>query len=75
MYKSLRCIEYDKFKDEESAELEANNYELSDEREKYYADKEKALLSSMTADELRELMATPNMPSQAKAYYSGFIKT
>nr|DAZ31948.1 MAG TPA: hypothetical protein [Caudoviricetes sp.] len=52
IYNSPKCIEYDNFKTAEAAELEANNYKLSPDRENYYSSKEKELLSQMTDKEL-----------------------
>lgn len=75
MYTHQKCIEYDKFKLTEAEELEASGYELPEDREKYYSNKESELLSQMSNEELQELIDTPNLPSQAKAYYARFIKT
>lgn len=74
IYKSPKCIEYDEFKTSEAAELEANNYKLSPDRENYYASKEKELLSQMSNEDLQELIDTPNLPSQAKAFYASLKK-
>lgn len=74
MYTHPKCIEYDKFKTAEAEELENSGYILSEERAKYYFEKENELLSQMSNEELQELIDTPNLPSQAKAYYTQFIK-
>ena len=54
MYINQKCIEYDNFKTSEAEELELSGYELPEDREKYYANKELELLSQMSNEELQE---------------------